>query len=266
MPTPDNYESGLQALAQGDWPKAQRQLSDVDPKSDQAVSEVGRALDRQWVEVKAGAWLMGREDGTSDERPAHEVRLDAFSISRFEVTNVQYQRFINKTGNKPPRQWVGGAFPKGQALWPVTGVSWQDAVEYCRWLGQDLGANIRLPTEAEWEYAARGAEGNLYPWGAEDKKTCRNAGDQKKGAPVAVGSYPCGATPSGIMDLAGNVREWTRDVYGPYKDPHSPPAEGNRKVIRGGSWNTFTVISTGREYADVSYSANDLGFRLVQAK
>jgi formylglycine-generating enzyme required for sulfatase activity len=145
-------------------------------------------------------------------------------------------------------------------------VSWQDAAEYCRWLGQDLGVSIRLPSEAEWEYAARGAGGSLYPWGAEDKKECRNAGDSKKSAPVAVGSYACGATPSGIMDLAGNVREWTGDVYAPYKDPHNPPTEGNRKVIRGGSWSTFTVISTGREYADISYSANDLGFRMVQAR
>ena len=263
---PGDYRAGLQALQQNDWEKAQRILKNVDPKSAEAVAEVGRALDQQWVEVPAGTLQMGREDGSVDERPLHPVKLNAYALQRFEVTNVQYQRFVNARNHPAPSHWKDGYFPKGQALLPVVNVTWQDAIAYGEWLSQDTGQKIRLPSEAEWEWAARGEAGRLYPWGNTDEKKCRNAADQEKGGAVAVGSYPCGATPSGIMDLAGNVREWTLDTYGPYRDPHSPPPEGRNKVVRGGSWSRYSVASTVREHVDAAVRSGDVGFRCLRAK
>ncbi|NLS78455.1 MAG: SUMF1/EgtB/PvdO family nonheme iron enzyme [Chloroflexi bacterium] len=253
---------GLEALRAEDWPRAQRLLRDVDPADAEAVDLLGRALDLQVVEVVGGELLMGREEGQADERPEHLVAVASFRISRFEVTNAQYQRFVAATGHAAPRGWANGRYPQSQALWPVVGVSWEDARDYGAWLGSTLGADIRLPSEAEWEWAARGAEGRLYPWGDEDRPDCRNAG-RGEGGPVAVGSYPCGASIFGLQDLAGNVREWVADAYAPYRDPHDPPASGSRRVIRGGSWSGYNVTSTAREHAPAGEKADDLGFRVA---
>jgi len=151
-------------------------------------------------------------------------------VDRYEVTNVQYHRFLQATGRRPPQYWTGDAYPPGQADYPVVGVSWEDADAYCRWAGK------RLPTEAEWEKACRGSDARLYPWGDAWDPARANVGlSQVELWPLGiadawlllhatptgtdglglrpVGSYPQGASPDGVMDLAGNVEEWVADWY-----------------------------------------------------
>src|SRR5207237_130000 len=123
------------------------------------------------VEVAGGSFNMGRDpsnrDIPLDETPSHEVRIGKFWIGRYEVTNQQYQEFVKQGKYRPPVGWNGAAFPSGAADLPVTNVSWEDATAYCKWLSEELGVNFRLPTEAEWEFAARGTDGRIYPWGMD---------------------------------------------------------------------------------------------------
>lgn len=255
-----NVKGGLLAIQQGDWRKMARDLAWLDPSDREGVEQVGRALDEAMVYLPAGTLLMGREDGAPDERPAHEVQVAALKMDRFEVTNVQYQRFVNATGHPAPRPWPGGSYPLGQALHPVTGVTWEDAQAYAKWAGK------RLLTEAEWEWAARGAEGRLYPWGDELdplQANFRSSAQTPKGT-VPVGSFPQDATPEGIMDLGGNVREWTADRYGPYRIPHAPPAEGSQIAVRGKSWQTYNDAASARDRMAPDATAEDVGFRCVQ--
>ena len=182
----------------------------------------------------------------------------AIDVDRFEVTNVQYQRYVDETRAQAPDGWAGGRFRRGEALSPVTGVSWSDALAYAAWAGK------RLPTEAEWEWAARGAEGRFYPWGDKDSGVGVNAGDDGQGRTVVVGNYPDSDTPDGIADLAGNVREWTADYYGEYQDPHSPPTEGSEVAVRGSSWRMYVDYASARQKAVPDTRADDLGFRCVR--
>ena len=259
----ENAARGIEALQAGDWESAQRILSRLDPADREAVDLVGQVLDGQVALVPGGTLSMGRDDGPRDEQPAHHVSLDAFELGRFEVTNVQYQRFVEATEHTPPTHWVNGRYPSGAALAPVVHVIWDDANAYCAWLSQDLGREVRLPSEAEWEWAARGQAGHLYPWGDEDRAECRNAAAAEE-EPVAVGSYPCGESPFGPMDMAGNAREWTADLYGLYEQPVDPVAGGGRRAIRGGSWRSYSVTCTAREHSTESTSSDDLGFRVLR--
>ena len=190
-------EAGLAALHEGDWDRAQRALARVDPADEALVARVGAALDEQTVALPGGTLRMGSDDGALDQSPAHDVVLADFALDRFEVTNVQYQRFVNETGQVPPSHWSAGRYRQGEALYPVVNVSWADANAYASWLGK------RLPTEAEWEWAARGDEGRLYPWGNESDSTRVNTRDRGPGHLVNVGSYPSGVTPEGLHDLGG---------------------------------------------------------------
>jgi eukaryotic-like serine/threonine-protein kinase len=244
----------------------QRYWAQLDPTERESVRTVGHALDEALVRVPGGTLRMGSEEGGLDERPVHDVTVADRAVQRFEVTNVQYQRFVDDTGHAFPRDWAGGHFARGKALHPVTGVTWEDASAYVAW------ASMRLPTEAEWEWAARGAEGRLYPWGNAEGGQRANSqssaviktGKAAQGSTLAVGSFPSGATPEGILDMAGNVREWTADRYGPYRDPHAPPTEGNRRAVRGSSWRTYNDAATARESVEASAVADDLGFRCVR--
>jgi formylglycine-generating enzyme required for sulfatase activity len=204
--------------------------------ADEAIL-LAEALDRAMVSIQAGEFIMGSDAGRDDERPAHRVYLDAYELDRYEVTNAQFRRFLLATGGRPPRYWIGDAYPAGQADYPVVGVSWDDASAYCGWAGK------RLPTEAEWEKACRGTDGRLYPWGQawEPKRANVDAAGWNFGGATGdvaaatiwdaawvrltlppgsagpmlkpVGSHPDGAGPYGILDMVGNASEWAADWY-----------------------------------------------------
>jgi formylglycine-generating enzyme required for sulfatase activity len=221
------------------------------------------------VYVPAGTFLMGSAESDpnadEDEKPQHEVTLDAFWIDRYEVNNTQYTRCV-EAGDCQKSDYADDPVYNG-ADYPVVGVSWQNAVDYCQWIGG------RLPTEAEWEYAARGPDdGRIYPWG-DDPPTCERAqfwGCSEEST-LAVGSLPEGASWCGVHDLAGNVWEWVNDWYdsdyyasSPPQNPRGPET-GSDRVLRGGSWSNIEehVRAAYRYYRHPDVRYNDFGFRCV---
>jgi formylglycine-generating enzyme required for sulfatase activity len=203
------------------------------------------------------------------------VTLSPFRTSRFPVTNLQYQRFAEESGKAAPRHWVEGRIPEGKEHHPVVYVSWKDAEAYCSWLSRRIqatsGGVVQLPTEAQWEFAARGEEGRRYPWGGDEPTPEHANFGRNVGDTTPVGSYPRGATPAGIHDLAGNVWEWCRDWYGPYvessaKDP-TGPAKGLKRVLRGGSFIIDPLILRGASRNDAlpEFDFDHVGFRVVCA-
>jgi formylglycine-generating enzyme required for sulfatase activity len=220
--------------------------------------------------VPAGAFTMGAEDGYSDERPSHSVTLSAFWVDQTEVTTARYarceaagvcQRPLRKSSNVIDLYYGG----KLTDEYPVIFITWQDAVDYCTWAGR------RLPTEAEWEKAARGEDGRTYPWGIIPPDGTLLNFDHTFADPVAAGSYPLGASLYGALDMAGNVMEWTADWYdegyyaaSPVENPQGPEI-GTFRVTRGGSWrhNAMGVRSAHRFIQDPGEPYFDLGFRCV---
>jgi formylglycine-generating enzyme required for sulfatase activity len=192
------------------------------------------------VFAPGGTFKMGRDDGEELERPSHIVEVKAFFIDRNEVTNEEYQRFISATKRRPPAHWIGGKIPDGQMKFPVVNVSWNDANAYARWVKK------RLPTEAEWEFAARGTDGRVYPWGAAWKPDNANAGRGKQGRIFEAGRYPPGASPFGALDMCGNVWEWTASDFKDYpgRKTTSALAGSALKVIRGGAYDAIPKNST----------------------
>lgn len=167
-----------------------------------------------------------------DEHPERRVFLPAFYIDRYEVTNDQYYEYVLATRSRPPAYWVNGAIPPGRGSYPVTDVNWYEADRYCRWRGD------RLPSEAQWEKAARGPAGQEFPWGNEYDSRKVNAGDSGRRDLAPVGSYEAGRSPYGAYDMAGNVWEWTQDWYQPYpgSDYHSDAFGEKFKILRGSSF------------------------------
>lgn len=165
------------------------------------------------VYVPGGEFIMGNASGDAFERPPHQVLVKPFFIDLYEVTCADYARFVEQTGYAPPPDWRDGQYPQGSARRPVTGISWDDAVAYAKW------TNKRLPTEEEWEFAARGTDGRLYPWGNDWLAGMANA---DSGGPADVGAFK-GVSPFGIYDMAGNVWEWTANDLRPYPGDSCPP-------------------------------------------
>ena len=195
------------------------------------------------VYVIGGVLRIGRDSGGEEnEQPAHVVTIKPFFLDRTEVTNEQYQKFLDAAGYDPPASWRHHHFPDGAEKLPVTDVTWEDAVAYTKWAGK------RLPTEEEWEFAARGPEGRLYPWGNEWVDGSANvtiaANDKKQILPV--GQFPKGASPFGVLDLSGNVWEWTSSDYREYPGGKISIAPGfsNLKIIRGGSFESTPKYAT----------------------
>lgn len=216
-----------------------------------------------------------------DEMPRHTVYVDKYWIDIDEVTNQKYLEFVKATGHRPAlddtcktkacRQgnlWKGKSFPKKIRNQPVTQVNWYDAVAYCKWRGK------RLPTEAEWEKAARGPSGNMYPWGnsAPPGKATYRRKWRGMATMTDVGKYANGASVYGVHDMAGNVWEWVADWYDMdyYKEKirNNPkgPESGEFKVVRGGSWVNYadTLHSAFRRWSRPEVRFNDTGFRCAK--
>jgi serine/threonine-protein kinase len=195
------------------------------------------------VYIPGGAFKMGRNDGDDYEKPAHDVSVKPFFMDLYEVTCAEYHKFIQATGHKPPPSWKGGNIPAGSERKPVTDINYEDAEAYAKWAGK------RLPTEEEWEFAARGTDGRLFPWGDkwEKDKARANANAAAKGL-ADVGSYKDGASPFGLHDMAGNAWEWTSTPLAAYPDGKLPEVpHKDAMVIRGGCY------LSGLDGASVTY-------------
>lgn len=252
------------------------------------------------VFVPAGKFQMGSMDGELDERPVHFVYLDDFWMDKTEVTNAMFRKFVNETGYQTDAEQLGygwiwdvsdmpvyqkrskadWAHPEGyfsnidgKDQWPVILVTWNDANSYCNWAGK------RLPTEAEWEKAARGVDGRKYPWGNK-KPACDLANSNQPHAniclpgPAPAGSYPQGASPYGALDMAGNVYEWVSDWYAadyysasPEQNP-TGPVDGMYKSVRGGDWfhDVQTIRTSSRDHADLGEPGQFTGFRCASSQ
>lgn len=186
------------------------------------------------IQIPAGPFTMGSAE-FDIEGPAHLVDLPAYLIDRYPVTNQAYAAFIADTGHEPPADWPAGSVPPDRSDHPVERVSWADARAYALWVGK------RLPTEAEWEKAARGIDARRWPWGNTfDEANCI-VWDHAMAlgvTTVAVDTYPSGASPFGVMHMAGNAEEWVEDELRPYpgSSHRSAAASGGQRVLRGGSW------------------------------
>jgi sulfatase modifying factor 1 len=251
-----------------------------------------------FARIPAGEFLMGAADGDEDERPVHRVFVSEFLLGRFPVTNDEYARFVRETGYPAPSirdlpviaqgerdpvfrelagpyLWQGAAPPAGRGNHPIVLIRWEDAVAYCDWLSDRVGQRLRLPTEAEWEKAARGGvEGARYPWGDEIDRSRANYladGRPKRDS----GTRPTGTfQPNGfgLYDVVGNVWEWVEDWYaadyyglGEPRDPRGPRS-GSMRIVRGGSWVTDDprmLRSAYRHQVPPDTYAYSIGFRVA---
>ena len=248
--------------------------------------------------IPAGDFLMGAPDAEADQRPVHRVTIGEFLIGRFPVTNDEYAKFLRATGHAPPAigdlpviasgpledmfremaapyEWQGGYPPPGHGSHPVVLVRYADAIAYCAWSSETTGRSVRLPTEAEWEKAARGgAEGKRYPWGDDfDPGGCcylPDAAAKRQRGTRPTGTYPPNSY--GLCDMIGNVWEWVSDWYDEESygrddrhDPHGPH-EGSLRVVRGGSWVTddITMLRCAyRHKVPPDTYAYSIGFRIA---
>lgn len=223
-----------------------------------APTPVATAVTTEMILITGGQFMMGRNDGDEYERPAHPVTVRSFYLDRTEVTNEQYQKFIATTRYRAPAHWQEGRFPAGEARLPVVNVTWNDANAYAKW------AKKRLPTEAEWEFAARGADGRSYPWGNEWREGWANVARGSAGKITEVGHYPEGATPLGLLDMCGNVWEWTASGLVSYADNKKVIASG--KVIRGGAFDVprERATTTYRGVLPAEAARDKTGFRCAR--
>ena len=221
------------------------------------------------VRIPEGYFLMGSEIGQDNERPVHKVWLDAFDLGVCQVTNSEYAQFLEATKNPPPLHWNDSNF--NHAEQPVVATSWFDASAYCTWLSRVAGRRYRLPSEAEWERAARGGvEGKAYPWGDEPPESLLDYHLRWIHGPDPVGKNP--PNPYGLFDMCENVHEWCIDWYDAEyyserleRNPRGP-AEGSRRSSRGGSWRHYIKVSrcAARSSIPPGFQYADYGFRVAR--
>jgi formylglycine-generating enzyme required for sulfatase activity len=228
------------------------------------------------VRVPAGPFLMGSDPkrdprARENEQPQRSVVLPELYIGKYPVTNAQFAVYVKAKGAGVPKHWQGGSIPDGKKEHPVVNVSWGDALAFCRWLSDATGQAFRLPTEAEWEKAARGMGDRIYPWGGTDPekdKTLCNC-DRWVDDTTPVGKYPNGASSCRAMDLAGNVWEWTSSLYAGYpydaEDGREIPSWAGLRVLRGGSFdfNPSYVRCSCRHWEAPNSMGDCIGFRVV---
>jgi serine/threonine protein kinase/formylglycine-generating enzyme required for sulfatase activity len=237
------------------------------------------SLAPEMVRIPSGGFLRGSSEenpiALTSEKPQRRIYLTVYWIGKYPMTNAQYAAFTEATGRHPPEHWHGDRPPRGEENHPVVNVSWWDAAAYCRWLAEITGEPYRLPTEAQWEKAARGTDGRMYPWGNKwDENKCnakRRRCHRPKRGTTPVGAFsPAGDSPCGCADMAGNVMEWVSDWYKEdyyaissiSENPYGP-ASGAVKVLRGGSWSDGPagVRATNRIYSSRKLTSPEIGFR-----
>ena len=259
------------------------------------VSETARLVfEPQIVRIPAGTFIMGtttkqaqvvlRETDNANgwqrwlvrEQPQHKVELSEYFIGKYPVTNREYQAFVRDAKHNPPHGWDGDQFPVDKGSHPVVNISWDDSIAYCKWLSEKTKKDYRLPTEAEWEKAARGEDGRIYPWGDEFNPQKANARESKIGSTSDVGKFsPQGDSPYGCADMVGNVWEWCNDWFHEneyeqrqgtvVKNPQGRK-DGRYRVMRGGSFSESLWDATrcsSRNRIEPSKSGNVGGFRVA---
>ncbi len=220
------------------------------------------------VRVPEGWFWMGSEAGQDNERPVHRVWVDEFLLAACQVTNAEYACFLRASRTLPPPFWEDPNFSHPEQ--PVVGISWFEAVQYCEWLSTAIGHPYRLPTEAEWERAARGGvEGRLFPWGDEPPQSLPDYGKRWRLGPEPVAR--CAPTGFGLYDICENVHEWCADWYqadyyaiSPERNPPGPEA-GQRRASRGGSWRHHIKVArcAARSSIPPEFHYADYGFRVA---
>ncbi|MGO9639685.1 MAG: formylglycine-generating enzyme family protein [Candidatus Acidiferrales bacterium] len=223
----------------------------------------------EFVRIPEGWFEMGCSSGRDDERPVHRVWVDAFDLAARQVTNADYALFLAASGHPAPRHWSDPAFNDPQQ--PVVAASWFDAAAYCDWLSRSRGGRYRLPTEAEWERAARGGvEGKLFTWGDSAPETQPGYSARWKNGPERVAQVPPNAY--GLFDIGDNVHEWCADWYdaayyarAPERNPQGPRS-GSRRSSRGGSWRHHIKIArvAARSSIPPEFEYADFGFRVAR--
>ncbi len=230
------------------------------------------ALEPIMVTIPAAWFLMGSHAGQDCERPIHRVWIDAVQLAATQITNAEFARFLEATGNPPPPFWQDPNFNHPQQ--PVAGPCWHDAVKYCEWLSSQTGKHYRLPTEAEWEHAARGGlEQKNFPWGDAPPQSLPNYASRWKAGPEPVAQYTPNAF--GLYDICDNVHEWCSDWYdpnyyavSPERNPSGPEQSSmkpSRKSSRGGSWRHHIKVArcSARSSIPPEFQYADYGFRVA---
>jgi formylglycine-generating enzyme required for sulfatase activity len=225
--------------------------------------ERSQPFEPEMVLIPAGEFSMGSDPSVDryaedNEQSQHALYLPDYYLAKVPVSNAQYAAFVQATGHDQPEHWEGGKPPKGKEDHPVVKVSWHEAMAYCNWLSEVTGKPYCLPSEAQWERGARGSDGRIYPWGNRWEAGRCNSKEEGKGDTTPVGAYPRGASPYGLLDMAGNVWEWTRSLlwwvslkgevlFGPsFKYPYDPDdgredlhaPNSTPRVLRGGSFHS----------------------------